>query len=223
VTGAAISTSDVVTFHPGRVRPDRIDGLLLAGGLSRRFGSDKRRAVFGGRTLAARALIPLRGAVDGEVFVAAARGRDDWPLTSILVEDASTGAGPLAGLLGGLARSRFGVLVSPCDTPLLRVATLQALADLGRRHGRTVIARGSNGIEPLVAFYPRAAFPVLAAALREGTLALHRAIRPLRPLELRMVDAAEFRNVNRPEDLPRDVGSDRSRSGEGAQGLRTRT
>jgi len=212
-----------VTSSFGRARPDRVDGLLLAGGLSRRFGSDKRRAVFGGRTLAGRALLALRGAVDGDVFVAAVRGRFDWPATAILVEDASTGAGPLAGLVGGLARSRFGVLVLPCDTPLLRAATVQALARLGRMHGRTVIARGPNGIEPLVAFYPRAAFPVLAAALREGTLALHRAIRPLRPLELRAADAGEFRNVNRPQDMPHDRAFPRRIDAEAAQGRRRRT
>ncbi len=183
----------------------RIDGLLLAGGQSRRFGSDKRRAVFGTRTMAAGALALLRGAVDGDVFVAG-RGAFERPVDAVSIEDAARGRGPLGGLVSALGRSRFGVLVVPCDAPLLRGDTLAAVARLGRRHGRTVVVRSRRGLEPLVAFYPRPALPVLAAGLREGTLALHRLLGRLAPLEVQSFDGRELHNVNTTRDLEAALG-----------------
>jgi molybdenum cofactor guanylyltransferase len=189
----------------------RVDGLLVAGGRSRRFGSDKRKALAGGATLAERSLCLLRASVDGDVFVAG-RGAFDHPVGAIFVADAGHHAGPLAGLVAALQRSRAGVLVMPCDSPLVRPDTLSALSRLGRRRGRTVVVRSRRGVEPLVAFYPKAALPWLAAGLREGNRALHRLLPRLRPLEVEAAGAHEMHNVNRAADLDvalRELGQSR--------------
>lgn len=180
----------------------RIDGLLVAGGRSRRFGSDKRRARFGDATLAERSLALLRRAVDGDVFVAG-RGAFDHPVSATFVEDASAGAGPLGGLVGALHRIRFGALVMPCDAPLVRADTLEALARLGRRTGRIVVVRSRRGLEPLVAFYPRRALPFLAGGLREGSRALHRLVVRAGAIAIDAPDSRELVNVNRPADFDR--------------------
>lgn len=178
----------------------RVDGLLVAGGRSRRFGRDKRRERVGSQTLAERALELLRGSVDGEIFLAGT-GAFDHPRAAIFVADAAPGMGPLGGLVAGLLRSRFGVLVLPCDAPLLGADTLRSVAHLGRHRARTVVVRSSRGLEPLVAFYPRSALPLLAAGLREGNRALHRLLPRLGALEIRALDGRELHNVNRPGDL----------------------
>jgi molybdopterin-guanine dinucleotide biosynthesis protein A len=172
----------------------------VAGGRSRRFGGDKRHARIGGITLAERSLALLRASVDGDVFVA---GRDAFvhPVDAVFLEDADAGAGPLGGVVAALLRSRFGVLVLPCDAPLVRADTLSALLRLGRRRGCTVVVRSPRGVEPLVAFYPRAALPFLAAGLREGNRALHRLLPRLRAIEVGVGDAREMHNVNRATDL----------------------
>jgi len=190
----------------------RVDGLLVAGGRSRRFGSDKRRAQlgaqpgsqfgsrFGSQTMTERSLALLRACTDGDLFVAG-DGAFDHPVAAIFVADASANSGPLGGLVGALSRSRFGVLVLPCDAPLVRADTLASLARLGRRRARTVVVRSRRGLEPLVAFYPRSALPFLAAALREGNRALHRLVPRLGAIEVEAGDAREMHNVNRPGDL----------------------
>jgi molybdopterin-guanine dinucleotide biosynthesis protein A len=122
-------------------------------------------------------------------------------VNSIFVADASANAGPLGGLVGALARSRFGLVVLPCDAPLLRADTLAAVARIGRRRGRTVVVRSARGVEPLIGFYPRSALPFLAAALREGSRALHRLLPRLGALEIAAGDSREMHNVNRPGDL----------------------
>ena len=178
----------------------RIDGLLVAGGRSTRFGSDKRRARFGAQTLAERSLSLLRTAVEGDIFVAG-HGAFDHPVSATFVDDASAGAGPLGGIVGALLRVRFGVVVVPCDAPLVRGDTLRSVAALGRRTERIVVVRSRRGIEPLVAFYPRRALPFLAAGLREGNRALHRLVARSGALAVEAPDSREMRNVNRPADL----------------------
>lgn len=180
--------------------PFRVDGLLLAGGRSRRFGSDKRRARLGAVTLAERSLALLRACADGDVFVAGA-GAFDHPVDAITVPDADAGAGPLAGIVGALGRTHGGVLVLPCDAPFVSADTLAAIGRLARRYRRTVVVRGRHGIEPLVAFYPRSALPFLAAGLRVGNRALHRLLRRLHAIEVAPGGARELHNVNRPGDL----------------------
>jgi len=181
-------------------RGARIDGLLLAGGRSRRFGRDKRRALLGGRTLADIAIAKLRAVVDGDLWIAGAgtfeaRGR------AFLVDDLVRGRGPLSGIAGGLMRTSFGILVLPCDVPLVGLDTLSALTRMARRCGRVVALRSMRGWEPLVAFYPRTAFPQIAAALREGQGAPHRLLERLGALALPVGRTDEMCNVNRVEDL----------------------
>lgn len=177
-----------------------LDGLLLAGGRSRRFGADKRRALVGTRTLAERSLALLRSVTSGDVFVAG-DGAFDHPVDAIFVRDAAYRAGPLAGIVAALQRSRFGVVVLPCDAPFVRADTLVALTRLGLSHGRAACVRGPRGIEPLMAFYPRRALPILSAGLREGSRAVHRLLPRLAPLFVDVASVREMHNVNLPADL----------------------
>lgn len=190
----------------------RIDGLLLAGGRARRFGADKRRAVVGGRTLAEHALDRLREAVGGDLFVAG-RGVFDRPVRAFQVDDAACGAGPLGGVVAALARSQFGVLVLPCDAPLVGRDTLAAVTRAARLRQCTVVVRSPRGLEPLVAFYPRPALPLLSAALRGRDRSLHRVLPRLGAVVIEVRDARETHNVNRPEDLQRALLFKRPRRG----------
>ena len=85
---------------PTHVQPTRpIAGLILAGGASRRFGSDKALAHLPGdqRTLLDRA-IALLSTVAGTVSVVAPADR---PYPN-LVADVYPGEGPLGGVISGL-------------------------------------------------------------------------------------------------------------------------
>lgn len=190
----------MTTTTDPRMAGARIDGLLIAGGRSRRFGRDKRNALLSGRTLADIALSKLRAVVDGDLWIAGAgtfKAAGRW----LLVDDLDAGAGPLSGIAGGLLRARSGVLVLPCDVPLVAVDTLTAVVAAARRSNRVVALRSTRGWEPLVAFYPKAAFPQIAAALREGQRSAHRMLDRLDAIAIRVGRMHEMWNVNRIEDL----------------------
>ncbi|MEZ4414933.1 MAG: molybdenum cofactor guanylyltransferase [Gemmatimonadota bacterium] len=107
-------------------------GVVLAGGGSRRFGSDKRQARVAGRSLLERAVGAL-APVTGRVVVAVASERDATSLPDVgRVVDPQPGLGPLGGILAGLGEARRlgrgGVLVLAVDLPLVTEAELRCLA-----------------------------------------------------------------------------------------------
>ncbi len=179
------------------------DGLVLAGGRSSRFGSDKRHAVLGGKTLLEIAVDKLRAICSGTVMIAAGSRVDEIaaPKGVVVIPDAVQGAGPLGGILSGLLRTRTGILVLACDLPWVRQSTLRALARKGQATNKTVAVRSPRGWEPLVAYYPASVAPVVSARIKAGALAAHKLLDSLGAQPLACSDADEMGNVNRPGDL----------------------
>jgi molybdopterin-guanine dinucleotide biosynthesis protein A len=179
-------------------------GLVLAGGESRRLGSDKAR--WGGAALPARAVGELAG-VCAEVAVAD-RGRGLVPSRPSLAD--GPGRGPAAGILGGAAvYPGRPLLVLACDLPRVPAGLL---AELARSTGSDwTLPRWAGGREPLCALYGPAALALLAARVAAGRFALHDLdedgldVRHLEGEDLqRFGDPAEiFLNLNTPEDLER--------------------
>jgi molybdopterin-guanine dinucleotide biosynthesis protein A len=101
-------------------------GAILAGGQSRRFGSDKALAMIDGRPMLHHVAERLRGQC--EALVVAGR---DWPRILRVDDLPEPGLGPLGGLAGALAhawRNGFdAVLTSSCDLPALPVDLLALL------------------------------------------------------------------------------------------------
>jgi molybdenum cofactor guanylyltransferase len=91
-------------------------GAILAGGRSRRFGSDKAEAVLDGRTLLDHVAGALRPHCDALVLC----GRTHPELVS-LEDRPHAGLGPLGGLCAALAYGQeagfTAVLSAPCDAP----------------------------------------------------------------------------------------------------------
>ncbi len=95
-------------------------GAILAGGASRRFGSDKALAEIDGQPMLAHVAERLSGQCDALIVVG-----HDWP-DLIRVDDRPLpGLGPLGGLAGALAygvEAGFdAVLTSGCDLPGLPI------------------------------------------------------------------------------------------------------
>lgn len=112
-------------------KPDRLAGLVLAGGRSTRMGRDKADIVLEGATLLDRACTLLRQAGAADVFIA---GRPDRPGG---LADAEPGGGPARALIAAAdalaAQGWSRLLVVPVDMPRLTPALVAALgADPGR-------------------------------------------------------------------------------------------
>jgi molybdopterin-guanine dinucleotide biosynthesis protein A len=140
----------------------RVLGALLAGGRSRRFGSDKALARYGARRLIDHAVETLRAQTDGIVIC----GRD-WTRILSLSDRPSADAGPLGGLNAALhhaAATGFdAVLCIPLDVHPLPDDLRQRLEGVTPR----VLAS-----QHAIGFWPASLGPALDAHLARG----HRAI-----------------------------------------------
>ena len=96
----------------------RLLGVVLAGGASSRFGSDKAAALLDGRPLIAH----VADALSGQCAAVMVAGRD-WPGLMRIDDVPAPGLGPLGGLAGALAHAEENgydaVLSSGCDLPHL--------------------------------------------------------------------------------------------------------
>ena len=165
---------------------DRLTGILLVGGASRRFGSPKAFAQFDGETLTERAWRILGETCDERIAV----GKGDEELTFPVLADGVEERAAIHGLVAGLRAAQTDVcIVLPVDTPNMTSAALRALADACRD-----AAIPQTG--PLPGAYRKTALPALAS----GELSIHRAIADL---DVAVVDLDDklLMNVNTPQDL----------------------
>jgi molybdenum cofactor guanylyltransferase len=92
----------------------KILGAILAGGQSRRFGSDKAKALFEGKAL----LDHVADALSSQCAELVVAGRE-WPGLVTVADLPEAGLGPLGGLAGALDKAKRNgfdaVLSSGCD------------------------------------------------------------------------------------------------------------
>jgi molybdenum cofactor guanylyltransferase len=165
---------------------DRLTGVLLVGGASRRFGSSKANAVFEGETLADRAWRTLGEACDERIAV----GKGDEQLPFPVLPDGIEERAAIHGLVAGLRAARTDVcVVLPVDCPRITVEALRALGAACRD-----AAVPQTG--PLPGAYRKTALP----ALMQGELSIRLAIAGLDVVQVDL-DPALLVNVNTPGDV----------------------
>lgn len=166
----------------------RLLGAILAGGQSRRFGSDKALAVHEGRPLIAHVAEALAAQCEAVVIC----GREWGGLVS-LVDAPTPDLGPMGGLCAALQHGNLlgfdAVLSCPCDLldlprdAALRLAPAPAVADR----------------QWLVGLWPTELAERMTATLSaEGAIS---ARRWREMVGARAVAVPGIRNINRPSDL----------------------
>jgi molybdenum cofactor guanylyltransferase len=171
----------------------RVLGAILAGGQSRRFGSDKALALFEGKAL----LDHVAGALRPQVDALVVAGRE-WPGLESVADVPVRGLGPLGGLCGALAYANnegFNYLLSSgCD--LIGIPH-DLLAALGQ--GPAIIDD-----QPLLGLWPA----TLGEPLRQWLM------EPKNRSVYRFADHVgarrvaldnPIRNMNRPDDLDQGI------------------
>jgi molybdopterin-guanine dinucleotide biosynthesis protein A len=169
-------------------------GVLLLGGLSRRFGSVKALAPLRDETLAERGWRVL-----GEAFherLAVGKDADQLGLPFLLLDDGIRLRSPIVGVIAGLRAAQTEVSVFlPVDCPLMTPEALRALA--ANCADAAVPETG-----PLPGAYAQSALPILEQRLEAGRLALEDALAELDTRTIQ-IDPALLIDVNTERDLDR--------------------
>lgn len=150
---------------------ERLGGLLLAGGGSTRFGSDKALAVVDGRTLLERGVACLRAACDGPVLAASGDGVSRPGVADGQVADLVEGAGPLSAIGAGLAALEHagcdGAAVLAVDH-LAPSSALLCLLDERRNGAACALVEVDGRLQPLQAVWSVGVASEVSTAVARG-------------------------------------------------------
>lgn len=179
-----------------------LSAVLMAGGLSRRMGTDKATLLIDGLPLWSRQLSILRMLEPAALFISA-RTVPSWAPPDVhVVLDVPPARGPLSGIAVALqAMQTTHLLALAVDLPRM---TAEHLKNLKRIAGPSagVIPRNADYFEPLAAIYPKAAAPHATGALRSGDASLQSLARELLEcglLQTHVLSSAErslYENLN---------------------------
>lgn len=172
-------------------------GAILAGGDSRRMGTDKALLEFEGVLLWKRQRQVLHDSGIEEVIIV--RRPDQPALDSEIphVRDQVPGAGPLAGLHAALAYNLAcpepaeGLAVLAVDMPAIDPGWFEWLRQ-ACRPGVGAVAKHTDGFEPLAAIYPGSALAAVEQRLRKREFSLQGLI-------LALVEAKQLTVLTLPE------------------------
>ncbi len=190
--------------------------IILAGGFSRRFGSDKGLVLLRDKPLICHVIDKISLVVD-EVLVVVSSEYQKKTFEPVLKKDVKiiidkdNSQSPLIGAMTGFEanNSEYSLLL-PCDAPLVSTKIIQFLFDMGINR-RAVIPRWPSGyIEPLQAVYhTKSALIAAEIALQQGHMNMRSMIdelKEVRYISTMVIEQLEpgfvtFLNVNTPEDL----------------------
>ncbi|MEO0961959.1 MAG: molybdenum cofactor guanylyltransferase [Pseudomonadota bacterium] len=146
-----------------------IAGIILAGGASRRFGTNKAATLIEGRPMIAHVADRLAPQV---ATLAIAGADQSYALACPLLEDgAHATKGPLAGLAAGLSwalENNFThVVTAPCDVPRLPRNLVRLLASHSQK--TPAVLKTPRGIEAACAMWPVSVLPEVRDRLQSGT------------------------------------------------------
>ncbi len=189
--------------------PTQIAGVILRGGASRRFGSDKAEAVLGGVPMLQRVIARACPQVDFLALSGGPAGAHDAAHPTIV--DPTQGEGPLGGILAGLgwARARGYALLAtfPCDAPFFPCDLVERLrSGLGDGIDCVRAQRGEDA-QYLFALWRTACEESVARAFASGLRSVRSVDGVLRcaavnfPIVGEGPDGDAFFNLNRRTDL----------------------
>lgn len=151
---------------------DKITGILLAGGKSKRMGRNKGNIRIGNQLLYQYPLKVLESLCEN-VFISTCN-KANYPDTHILVCDEIPDIGPLGGIYSCLKKSDTDLnIVLSCDMPLVNKALFEFL--LGESMGYDVVVPALPGhkSEPLCGVYRRTITDVIGQMIRNEVYAVH--------------------------------------------------
>ena len=185
-----------------------VTGVILAGGKSSRFGSNKAFADVNGRQLIERVI-----AVMGSVFeklIIITNDPDEYSALGIsMYKDLIKGLGPLGGIYTGLEKmpDRFGFFVA-CDMPFLNEDLIRYITEMNKNEYDAVVPKIDWKMEPLHSLYSKTCLPPIRGLIESGECMINKFFQTIRTRfinedEIRQHDPLmrSFYNINRPGEL----------------------
>lgn len=187
--------------------PDRMTGVILAGGKSTRYGTNKALAEMKGIRLIDRA-VRILASVFPRLILVTNTPQDYAYLQIPMFEDLIKGLGPIGGIYTGLnsMSDPAGFFVA-CDMPFINPDLVRHMVRIANDYDAVVPKVGWK-IEPLHALYHKSCLPFIRTAIEAEEYQIFKCydrihVRYVEEEEIRGYDPQlkAFFNVNKPEEL----------------------
>lgn len=186
-------------------------GVILAGGLSTRYGGENKAFLRVGGVRIVDRLFGVFAQLFDEIIIVTNRPADFLEWNALIVADIFPVRSSLTGIHAGLFyASHPFAFFSACDTPFLKKEVVEAVLERTGPEVDLVIPQTSAGMEPLCAAYARGCLKPVEDHLRANKFKVQRALEKCRILEIPEARLREkdpelisFFNVNTPEDHAR--------------------
>jgi len=183
-----------------------MNAIVLAGGQSSRFGSDKAFAKIGDLTIVESLFFPL-SLLFKKIIVVTNFPEKYQAFPVQIVTDKIKGQGPLGGIYTGLlASDSERNFVVACDMPLINPRLIQYLSSI--QEGAVVVPKINDKLEPLFAIYAKSCLPAIERQLTAGKNKIQDFfaevnVRYVAEIELKKFDPTltSFLNINLQKDL----------------------
>jgi len=183
-------------------------GIILAGGRSRRFGSNKALALLQDKPLIKHVADTISAIFTDCLLVTNTPEKYSF-LNIPMIRDRYQNMGPLAGIHAALlAISTPRAFIIACDMPYISAPLIRYLCSIDDQEYDVIIPWLKKGQEPLCGVYHKNSLAVIESFLERRDCQI---IRPLEKLRVKRVedeeilavtgDLACFKNINRPADL----------------------
>ncbi|MFZ4858006.1 MAG: formate dehydrogenase accessory sulfurtransferase FdhD [Desulfuromonadaceae bacterium] len=202
------SHPEVIEEFPDSEKIEGITGVILAGGASRRMGSNKALLEVDGRAIISRTYRTLASLFHEVIIVT--NSPDDYDfLPCRKVPDIYANFGSIAGLHSALTHSSTAhTFVTACDMPFLDQSIIRYLCHLQQEEGfEATIPSSEGGQEPLHGVYSAVCKDIFERAIQSGE---RKVVDILKKIKIRDVTydevrsiggrSASFLNVNTPEE-----------------------
>lgn len=184
-----------------------MNGIILAGGKSRRLGTDKTVLVIAGKRLVQIVLETVRTVADDLIIVTNSPHLFQG-LRARITTDIELGNGALGGILSGLTVARdLHSLVVGCDMPFLNASLLSYMKEYAEGYD-VVMPKVAGVLEPLHAIYSKTCIEPIKSLLAQRNFKI---IDLMHEVRVRYISEEEidrfdptrltFFNINTPDDL----------------------
>jgi len=190
-----------IAFAEGRwlVRHEAT-AIILAGGQSRRIGTDKSMLEIGGRPMIAHIAAQLKPMFDEVIVSANERGKYDF-LGLAVVPDLEAGQGPLMGIASALGRVRNEICFAMgCDIPTVDYAFVHRMLERAATCDLVMPRSADEKYEPLFAVYRRSVAGPALDILKAGGRRIVELFQRVRTDFLDFEPGDWYRNINTMED-----------------------
>lgn len=179
-----------------------IGGIIICGGKSRRFGSDKGSYLFGKKEMIRYSIDILKKFTD-QIIIVGPQTIDDSSIS--FADDIFKNSGPMGGIHSGLIHSDFEYnLVLACDSPFTSEDIILKLLREGKKNDITIFRTPDSKYHPLTGLYHKNIINDLESHINNGDIKLTKFVlgQNHKVIELNKQDNLEsFININYLDDI----------------------